>query len=378
MIKRILENKIKSNFFKWKIIILIWARQIWKTTLIENILSKSFKKNNTITFNWDYINDRELLNNNSLSKLELFTKDSDIIFIDEAQKIMNIGNTLKILIDKYKNKKQIIVTWSSSINILDLTSEPLTWRKIVYTMYGISSLEFKNTYWIKKLDENLENLIIYWSYPSVLNTNSLNEKITTLKELANSSLYRDILEFQQIKNSDVIMKLLKLLALQIWSEVSICELANNLWIDTKTVNRYIDLLQKSYIIFKLPPLFKNKRKELKKLNKIYFYDLWIRNMILNNMTKPENRTDIWWLWENFLIIERMKKNTYSDKYLNKYFWRNYNKQEIDYIEEYDGKIHAFEFKWWNKNSKIPKSFSKNYTNSEFMTINNNNYLDFVL
>ena len=378
MIKRILENKIKNTFFEWKIIMLLWARQIGKTTLVETILEKYYSDKKIISFNWDYIEDRELLNNNSLKKLELFVDDKDIIFIDEAQKIKNIWNTLKILIDKYKDKKQIIITGSSSINILDLTSEPLTWRKIVYNMFNISVAEFWKTYWIREADNNLENFLIFWWYPDVIKQKDVSKKINVLKELSNSSLYRDILEFQQIKNSDIILKLLKLLALQIGSEVSITELAKKLWIDSKTVDRYIDLLIKSYIIFKLPPLFTNKRKELSKQNKIFFYDLGIRNIIINNMSSLENRTDVWWLWENFLILERMKLNSYNDKFLSSYFWRNYNKQEIDYIEEIWDQIYAYEFKWWKKTPKLPNWFIESFPKNHFKIINRDNYLEFIL
>ena len=378
MVKRILEDKIKNTFFEWKIIMILWARQIGKTTLVENILKNNFSDKKIISFNWDYIEDRELLNNNSLKKLELFIEDNDIIFIDEAQKIVNIWNTLKILIDKYKESKQIIITGSSSINILDLTSEPLTGRKIVYNMFNISVSEFSKTYWIREAEQNLEKFLIFWWYPDVIKQKNINNKITILKELANSSLYRDILEFQQIKNSDIILKLLKLLALQIGSEVSITELANKLWIDAKTVDRYIDLLIKSYIIFRLPPLFKNKRKELSKQNKIFFYDLWIRNIIINNMSNLEDRTDTWWLWENFLILERMKNNSYNNKFLSSYFWRNYNKQKVDYIEEIWEQINAYEFKFWKKTPKLPNWFTESFPKNNFEIINKDNYLEFIL
>ncbi len=378
MIKRTLEEKIINQFFLGKIIMILWARQIWKTTLVENILKNNFADKKIISFNGDYIEDRELLNNNSLKKLELFIEDKDIIFIDEAQKIVNIWNTLKILIDKFKDKKQIIVTGSSSINILDLTSEPLTGRKIVFNMYNISVAEFWKTYWIREADKNLENFLIFWWYPDVIKQKNINDKINTLKELANSSLYRDILEFQQIKNSDIILKLLKLLALQIWSEVSITELANKLWIDAKTVDRYIDLLMKSYIVFKLPPLFKNKRKELSKQNKIFFYDLWIRNIVINNINNLENRTDTWALWENFLILERMKQNSYNNKFLNSYFWRNYNKQEVDYIEVIWEQINAYEFKFGKKTPKLPNKFNESFPENNFEIINKENYLEFIL
>ncbi|MCK9272848.1 ATP-binding protein [Candidatus Gracilibacteria bacterium] len=378
MYKRILEEKIKNDFFSGKIIMLLGARQIGKTTLVEEILKKNYHENDIVFFNGDYNDDRELLSENSLKKLGLYIEDKKIIFIDEAQKIQNIGNTLKIIFDKYKDQKQLIVTGSSSINLLDLTSEPLTGRKIVYMMYPISIGEIKNTYDVKDIYSSLENLLIFGSYPAVLNKTNITDKIKTLKELSSSSLYRDILEFQQIKNSYVIMKLLKLLALQIGKEVSINELATNLGVDTKTVDRYIDLLEKSFIIFRLPPYFTNKRKELNKSNKIYFYDLGIRNSILGDYNFLENRNDIGELWENFLITERIKKNEYAEKYLSKYFWRTYNQSEIDYIEEYDGKLHAYEFKWGNKLVKVPKSFIEAYPDSSFEVINKDNFLDFVL
>jgi predicted AAA+ superfamily ATPase len=245
-------------------------------------------------------------------------------------------------------------------------------------MFPISVFEIKNTYDIKKVYSDLENLLIFWSYPEVLNRTNINDKIKTLKELSNSSLYRDILEFQQVKNSQVILKLLKLLALQMWKEVSINELATNLWIDTKTVDRYIDLLEKSFIIFRLSPYFTNKRKELNKANKIYFYDLGVRNSILWDYNFLENRNDIWELWENFLIIERIKKQSYFSMYGNNYFWRTYNQVEVDYIEEYDWKLHGFEFKWWDKKVKIPNLFTQLYPNSSFELVNKDNFLDFIL
>jgi predicted AAA+ superfamily ATPase len=378
MYKRILEDKIKNDFFSWRIIMLLWARQTGKTTLVEEILKKNYDEKDIVSFSWDYNEDRELLSENSLKKLWLYIEDKKIIFIDEAQKIQNIWNTLKIIIDKYKNQKQVIVTGSSSLNLLDKTNEVLTGRKIVYTMFSISLSEIKNTYDTKEVYSNLENLLIFWSYPAVLNTKNINDKIKILKELSNSSLYRDILEFQQIKNSQIILKLLKLLALQIWKEVSINELATNLWVDTKTIEKYVDLLEKSFIIFRLPPYFTNKRKELNKLNKIYFYDLGIRNSILWNYSFLDNRKDVWNLWENFLIIERMKKLAYLDKFSNNYFWRTYNQAEIDYIEEYNWKLHSFEFKWWDKKVKIPKTFTELYSESSFEVINKDNFLDFVL
>lgn len=377
MYKRIIKESILKEVFSWRIIMILWARQTWKTTLVEDILS-DYDKKDIVLFNWDYIEDRELLSENSLNKLKHFVDDKKIIFIDEAQKIPNIWNTLKILVDKYKKSKQVIVTGSSSINLLDLTSEPLTWRKYVYMLYPISSQEIKMSFDTKVFYNELELLLIYWNYPSVLNEKNLDKKVNILKELSSSILYRDILEFQQIKNSQIIIKLFKLLALQIGKEVSINEIATNLWIDSKTVDKYIDLLEKSFIIFRLPPYFTNKRKELNKSNKIFFYDLGIRNSIIWDYKELNNRQDIWELWENFLISERIKKNEYWNFIFNKYFWRNYNQAEIDYIEEIEWKLNAYEFKWWKKKTKLPKAFADDYPASSFQVINKDNFLDFVL
>ena len=377
MYTRLLEERIRSDFFRSKIIMLLWARQIGKTTLVEEILRKNYSREDIISFSWDYNEDRELLSENSLRNLWKYIETKKIIFIDEAQKIQNIWDTLKILADTYKSEKQVIVTGSSSLNLLDQTNEVLTGRKIVYMMFPIAVWEIQNTYGVKDVHNNLENLLIFWSYPAVLNEKNQDEKIRTLTELSSSSLYRDILEFQQVKNSQIILRLLKLLALQIGKEVSMNELATSLWIDTKTVERYIDLLEKSFIIFRLPPYFTNKRKELNKQNKIYFYDLWIRNSILWDYHPLTNRNDVWELWENFLIIERMKKNAYLSHYSNNYFWRTYNQVEIDYIEEYDSALHAYEFKWWHKKILAPKSFTETYKNSQFMWVNRENFLEFV-
>ncbi len=330
-----------------------------------------------MSFNWDHIEDRELFQIDSLKKIWLFIEGADIVFIDEAQKISNIGTILKILVDTYGKEKQIVVTGSSSINILDATSEPLTGRKVVYNIYPISFTELTWEIWLYDAHKKLEELLIFWWYPDIINQKTIDSKKLFLKELTNANLYRDILEFQQIRNSDIILRLLKLIALQIWSEVSIHELSKKLWVDSKTVDRYIDLLIKSYIIFKLPPLFSNKRKEINKQHKIFFYDLGIRNTIINDFSFLDHRTDVWALWENFLIVERLKKNSYAQKSILSYFWRNYNKQEVEYIEEADSHIHAYEFKWWKKNPKLPKWFSESFPDSIFEVINTDNYFDFI-
>lgn len=271
---------------------LLGPRQVGKTTLCETILSQTTSESEIVRWTGDSITDRVLLSVNDLANLRTYTDNKKIIFIDEAQKIENIGNTLKLLVDFYKDTKQIIITGSSSINLIDNTAEPLTGRKSIFLMYPISMSEILLTHDRQALEGQRTDLMVFGSYPGVLQLGTREEKISLLKELANSSLYRDILEFQQVRNSDVIMRLLRLLAFQIGQEVSMNELATQLGIDTKTVERYTDLLEKSYIIFRLPPYFTNKRKEISKSKKIYFYDLGIRNTIIGDWNPLMNRQDV--------------------------------------------------------------------------------------
>lgn len=355
---------------------IIGARQVGKTTLLENFLSD--KEYESIKFNGDFLDDRELLNSQDKERLLMIIGDKRYIIIDEAQKAKNIGNTLKILVDHFKNTKQIIVTGSSSIHLLDNTSEALTGRKIVYHMYPISFEEISKTYSIQKAEKQIEDLLIFGSYPKVLLENSHIGKKEKLTELTTSSLYKDILEFQNIKNSDVLTKLLKALALQIWWEVSYQELGKIVSIDAKTVEKYIDLLEKSFIIFRLPPYFTNKRKELNKMNKIYFYDLGIRNTLINNFNFLDQRDDKWALRENFVILERMKRRKYHKNTAYQYFRKEYNGKEIDLIEEDNWMIRAYECKL-SKESKIPKIFESEYNNIElYTTINRHTITKFLL
>lgn len=336
------------------------------------------KKDDYIKFNGDFLDDRDILNSQNKEKILMLIGEKKYIVIDEAQKITNIGNTLKILVDYYKNTRQILVTGSSSINLLDNTSEALTGRKVVYNMFPISFQEVVQTDGLQKAEKQLEDFLLFGMYPNVLLASSYEEKRERLQELATSSLYKDILEFQNVKNPDVLTKLLKALALQIWSEVSYQELGKIVSVDAKTIEKYVDLLEKSFIVFRLPPYFSNKRKELKKMNKIFFYDLWIRNILLNNFTFLENRDDKWALRENFVILERMKRRKYHKNYAYQYFWRDYNKNEIDLIEEEEWQLNVYECKF-SKDARLPKSFTDTYKNiKDFATINKNTIAKFLL
>ena len=370
-IKRTIEESIRENFFKGKIIILAGPRQVGKTTLVEHILENY---SNIISFNGDNRKDGSTLARNDFAFLDKLIGEKEIVFIDEAQKVEEIGNTLKLLVDNYGEKKQIIATGSSSLNLLSNTSEPLTGRKYVYELYPLSVGEIYSQRHPLDLDKELENLLIYGSYPDIYN-GSLEVKEDHLVEISKSYLYKDILELEEVRNSSSIDKLLSALALQIGSEVSLRELSNLLNLHIRTIERYIDLLEKNYVIFRLSPYYTNERKVLSKQNKIYFYDLGIRNALINNFNPLSKRNDRGSLWENFLIIERMKLNTYTNRHVSKFFWRTYDGAEVDYIEKYADSLDGFEFKW-SKVKNAPKSWME-YPNATYQLVNIDNYKEFL-
>jgi predicted AAA+ superfamily ATPase len=353
MYKRLLQKNIKQKFFKGKALIIVGARQTGKTTLgLE--LTKGFSEKEVRFFNCDNPTDREELANKNLEFLKKLIGDTKIVFIDEAQKVENIGETLKLLVDYYKDKKQILVTGSSSFNLLDNAQEPLTGRKYVYHLFPLSLEEIypeKNYLTIVK---ELENMLIFGSYPEVVSMPSFGEKKELIKELASSYIYKDVLGFQEIKSPDILVKLLKALAFQLGSQVSYNELANTVGINKKTIERYIQLLEKSFVIFRLSPFTRNKRREISKLKKIYFYDVGIRNAVVNDFSFMDNRNDIGALWENFMIVERIKFNSYHNIDTESYFWRTYDGNEVDLIEEKKKKLYGYEFKW-SVNKKKSKS-----------------------
>lgn len=370
-VKRKFEDKIKQDFFQGKIIIISGARQVGKTTLVNHILEGY---DNLLSLNADNPKDRLNLEGRDFDYLNNFIGDRDVIFIDEAQRIEEIGNTLKLLVDNYGEEKQIIATGSSSLNLLSNTSEPLTGRKYVYELYPLSVTEIYSQRHPLDLDKELENLLIYGSYPDIY-SGSLRVKEEQLLEITRSYLYKDILELEDVRSSSSIDKLLSALALQVGSEVSLRELSNLLNLHIGTVERYIDLLEKNYVIFRLPPYYTNQRKVLSKQNKIYFYDLGIRNALINNFNPLSKRNDIGALWENFLIIERMKLNAYTNRYVSNFFWRTYDGAEIDYIEKYADSLDGYEFKW-NKEKNAPKSWLE-YPNATYKLVNIENYKEFL-
>lgn len=373
MISRLLENILLHKFQKRKALIILGARQTGKTTLIKKILSET--NTSSVFLNADKPIVQEHLSKPSVEELKQIFGNSKLVFIDEAQRIKNIGIILKIIIDEIPDI-QLIVTGSSSLELSNTINEPLTGRKLEYRLYPISWIELVNHYnYIEALSQ-LKHRIIFGMYPDVIN-NSGNEK-EVLINLTESYLYKDIIAFQQVRKPEFVQKLLQALAYQIGNEVSYNELSTLLQIDRKTIIYYIDLLEKAFVIFRLPSFSRNLRNELSSKIKIYFYDTGIRNALIGDYRPFDTRNDKGGLWENFLIAERKKSNHYNLNHGNTYFWRTHQKQEIDYIEEIDGHLNLYEFKWKPKAKyRIPKAFADNYSDFSSSLISSENFHKFL-
>lgn len=373
MILRALQPIIESKLFKGKIIIIYGARQVGKTTLIKNIQSKF--PNETIYLNCDEPDIKSLLTDASSTKLKSIIGSKTLVLIDEAQRVKNIGITLKLFADELKDV-QVIATGSSSFELANIINEPLTGRKYVFNLTPVSMKELVDSFGWLETNRLLEDRIIYGMYPEVIS--KPEEKRTILKEITRSYLFKDILNFEGIRKPEQIEKLLMLLAAQIGNEVSFNELANTLNMDKDTVSKYIDILEKAFIIFRLNPFSRNLRTEITKMRKIYFYDTGIRNALISNFNLLEKRNDKGALWENFLISEKLKSNSFRDIDIKSYFWRTSQQQEVDYIEEIDGSIYAYEFTFSEQKKKqISKTFTKNYNPVSEMVVNKNNYQEFL-
>lgn len=372
--ERIIQKKIEKELFKGKVIIVYGARQVGKTTLVKKILKERGEDRNY--FNCEFLSVQEALSQLEPKKLKDFLGNSKLVVLDEAQKIKDIGLVLKLLIDTYP-EMQIIATGSSSFDLANKVSEPLTGRKVVFNLFPISLQEIKNGEGVLEINSSLEKILRCGLYPDVFFSHN-EDSINKLEEITSSYLFKDVLGFEGIKKSGIIVKLLQLLSLQIGNEVSYSEIANKLDINRLTVEKYIDILEKCFVVFRLNSFSRNIRNEISKSIKVYFYDLGIRNAIIKNFNSLDMRGDAGPLWENFCIVERMKHSHYSNIYSNTYFWRTYDQKEIDYIEEREGKLFAYEFKYRQEKAKKPKVFLETYENSEFEIITKNNYQDFLL
>lgn len=373
MIERLLKNLIEKRSYRNKAIIVIGPRQVGKTTLLKMIVSDT--KNKVLEWNCDEPDVRRRLTEPTSTELKAEIGDADLILIDEAQRVKNIGITLKLLIDNYP-EKQVIATGSSAIEMSNSINEPLTGRKYEYVMYPFSCEELFNEFGEQEERRMLERRLIYGSYPEVVN--NPGEERETLTELVGSYLYKDIFSFQDVRKPEIIEQLLQALALQIGSEVSYNELGHLLGLNTATVQRYIDLLEKSYVVFHLRSFSRNVRSELKKSRKIYFYDNGVRNALIGDYKPLALRNDTGALWENYIIAERLKHNAYNTFYGKSYFWRTQQQQEIDYIEDIDGMLHTYEFKWnEGKHPRLTDTFAKAYPDHTFTVVSPENYQSFV-
>ncbi len=371
IIKRHLTPIINNILQDTKTIVLLGPRQVGKTTLFAT----NFVNQKTLILNGDDSDVRLQLGNASSTYLKQLIGNKTRLIIDEAQRIENIGLLLKILHDQLPNIK-VLATGSSAFELANQINEPLTGRKWEYKLYPISINEMIQHHSLIEESRLLQHRLIYGWYPDVIN-NPGNEK-DILAQLSDSYLYKDILTWEDIKKPQKLETLVQALAFQIGNQVSYHELGKIVGLNNETVERYINLLEKAFIVFRLPSLSRNLRNELKKSRKIYFYDVGIRNAVIKNWNPVNLRQDIGALWENFLIVERLKYKANTQLLTNDYFWRNQAQQEIDYVEDYNGILHAYEFKWnANKKAYFSKSFIKAYPNHQLMIVNSSNYLEFI-
>jgi len=371
MYQRALINNIKPKIGSGKAIIIVGARQVGKTTLIKELL----KGENYLFLDADDPSTRKLLTSPNTEQIRIILGNNKMVFIDEAQRISGIGITLKIITDQFPDV-QLFVSGSSSFDLGNILNEPLTGRKWEYELFPISWEEYEENEGFVKSEQQLENRLLYGMYPEVLNSKGNDREV--LKNLVSSYLYRDILAFSEIRKPEILDNLLLALALQIGSEVNYNELAVTVGVNKVTIQKYIEILEKGYIVFRLSSFSRNLRNEIKRNRKIYFYDNGIRNMIIGNFNSLKLRADTGALWENFLISERKKQNIYKNTYSRMYFWRTKQQQEIDFVEEKDGNIYGFELKWKAKsNIKLPETFVKTY-NAKTQIIDRSNFREFIV
>ncbi len=374
-IERVIEQKI-IDYLKTSndVIVVYGARQVGKSTMISHIISKIDLQ--TLKINAEELKYNTIFSSRDLDKMNELVEGYELLFIDEAQTIENIGINIKILHDANPTLK-IILSGSSSFDLSNKIKEPLTGRTKTFLLFPLAFSELRSQFNKFELKERLKQSLVLGEYPKLTHLKTSKDKVSHLKELASSYLYKDVLTFTKIKNANKLYDLLRLLAFQIGNTVSILELSRSLKVKSETVERYIDLLEKAFIIFRLSGFSRNLRKEIRKQDKIFFYDLGIRNSIIENLAPLENRTDVGQLWENFLIVERLKKINYHELYRKTYFWRTYTGAEIDYIEEYDDKLFAYEFKYGKKIPKAPKTWIATYKNASFDYVNRDNFFEFI-
>ena len=372
MIKRKLEEVLENKLFTGKALILVGARQVGKTSLLQQMLAN---RSDCLWLNGDELDVQQMFENTSADRLRAQFGIHKIVVVDEAQRIKDIGLRLKLITDQMKDI-QLVATGSSAFELANEVNEPLTGRKWQYQMFPLSFAEMVEHHGLIKEKRLLPHRLVYGYYPDVV-THEGSEK-QVLRQLTDAYLYKDILAWENIKHPDKLLTLLRALSYQVGSQVSYNELGKTCSMDAKTVEKYIQLLEQCFVIFRMPSFARNLRNELKSSRKIYFYDNGIRNALIANFNQPEMRQDVGQLWENFVVSERMKKVSYNEMWVNSYFWRTKQQQEIDYLEESDGKLLACEIKWNPKvKAKLPTSFMETYPNTEFVVVNRDNVECFI-
>jgi predicted AAA+ superfamily ATPase len=368
---------LKSALTPGKVLVLYGPRQVGKTTLAMDLLASVSLRSRFV--NADELLYREALASQSRQQLGEVLGDAELLVIDEAQRVPNIGLNLKILVDSFP-QAMFLATGSASFDLANRISEPLTGRKLTYNLFPISYSELKHTFSALEARAQLERWLVWGGYPSVVITDKPESREHLLGELTGSYLYRDILDLEGVRKAGKIVDLLRLLAFQIGQEVSIAELAANLAMNRKTVERYLDLLEKVFVIFKVGGFSRNLRKEVAKNARYYFFDNGVRNSLIRNFNPLNLRNDVGQLWENYLIVERRKANQVAERFVNAYFWRTYDQKEIDYIEEYGGRLHGYEFKWQSGDIRrtTRNEFLETYPGSDLMAITRENFEGFLV
>jgi predicted AAA+ superfamily ATPase len=376
-IQRFLSQQIRQAITPGKVLVLYGPRQVGKTTLVQDLLP-------TLPLRSKYINADELVYREALAsqnrqRLGEVLGDAELLVIDEAQRVPEIGLNLKILVDSFPTAR-IIATGSASFELASKISEPLTGRKLTFNLYPVSYAEIRQTLGVLETRSQLERWLIWGGYPAVVTTEDPILRSRILDELVGSYLYRDILSMDGVRKSAKIVDLLRLLAYQVGQEVSMAELSSSLAINHQTVVRYLDLLEKVFVIFRVGGFSRNLRKEITKNARYYFYDNGVRNSLIRNFNNLELRNDVGQLWENFLIVERLKANLHAGRSVNSYFWRTYDQKEIDCLEEYGGGLHGYEFKWQERGLRTAtrREFLETYPGSQLSVIHRENFEGFII
>jgi uncharacterized protein len=359
-----------------KVIVIYGARRVGKTTLLNKFLVDASKSENVLFVNGDDVFVRHQLESQSIAKLREFVGDHSLLVIDEAQYVEKIGLNLKLIVDHIPNIK-VIATGSSSFDLAKDVGEPLTGRKYVLKLLPLAQLEISQVEKLHETEANLESRLIYGSYPEIviMQNNKLREEY--LSDMISSYLFKDILELEGIRYSKKLLQLLQLVAFQIGKQISLNELGTQLGMSKNTVEKYLDLLEKVFVIYRRGGFSRNMRKEITKGQRIYFSDNGIRNAIIRNFNFLNIRNDTGALWENYVVTERQKRNEYFRKLTSSYFWRTYDKKEIDLVEEREGNLFGYEIKWKETKVRVPREWKEKYPGAEFHIINRSNYLNFI-